>query len=69
MAHSDDPVIYRTIVWTLSGVLTLTIAGAIYLAVRGVEIPQILVATVSGVIGLMGGLLAPSPISITTGNK
>lgn len=62
-ALTSDKWVYRIVVLTLGGSLLSTTIGAIVLAARdpNADLPQILVAIVSGCIGALAGLLAPSP--------
>jgi hypothetical protein len=53
--------IYYVVVGSLGAVSITAAIGAIYLAVRSVQIPDILTALGSAAIGALAGLLAPSP--------
>jgi hypothetical protein len=57
-----DGYIYRLIIWTLAGVVGVTLLGALTLTVIGTTaIPDIFVAFGSGALGALAGLLAPPP--------
>lgn len=62
-ALASDRWVYRIVVLTLGSSLICTTVGAIVLAAMHPkeDVPQILIAIVSGSIGALAGLLAPSP--------
>ena len=58
----NDVSLLRVTVYILGGALLLCLAGIIWLASANParEIPDILVATTTGILGLIGGILVPS---------
>jgi hypothetical protein len=60
-AQLPDTWVYRLVVSVL-GLVALTCAvGAIVIQLRGIAVPDILVALGSAAVGALAGLLAPSP--------
>jgi len=58
-----DVWIFRLVVVSLGLCMFASLVGAIVLAARGTETPEILVALGSAAVGGLAGLLAPSPLN------
>jgi hypothetical protein len=61
-ALESDRFIYRTVVIALAVTLVGSLGCAVLLTVLDEAIPDLLVALGPGALGVLGGLLAPSPI-------
>jgi hypothetical protein len=59
----SDVWIYRGVVAALGFTVLIATFGAIYLAARSVDVPEVIVALGSAAVGALAGLLAPSPAS------
>jgi len=58
-----DVWIYRIVVTTLGLAVLGALGGAIWLAIREKDIPEVLVALGSAAVGALAGLIAPPPPS------
>ena len=58
-----DVWIFRLVVLSLGLCMLASLVGAIVLAGRGTDTPEILVALGSAAVGGLAGLLAPSPLN------
>ena len=58
-----DPWIYRVIIGTLTSTILICLIGTIGLYAKGdKQIPELLTALGTGSLGVLSGLLAPSPV-------
>jgi hypothetical protein len=57
----SDVWIYRGVVAALGFTVLIATFGAIYLAARSLDVPEVIVALGSAAVGALAGLLAPSP--------
>ena len=57
-AYRGDRAFYRTIAASLGLAVLLCVMGAIWVATRGLEVPQVLTAIGSAAIGAFAGVLA-----------
>lgn len=55
-----DTRVYRYTVLALSAALLISLLGAVWLATKGGDIPDVLIASASGAIGALAGLIRPS---------
>ena len=58
-----DVWLFRLVVLSLGLCMLASLVGAIVLAVKGTDTPEILVALGSAAVGGLAGLLAPSPLN------
>jgi len=58
-----DVWVFRLVVVSLGLCMLASLIGAIILAAKGTDTPEILVALVSAAVGGLAGLLAPSPLN------
>lgn len=58
-----DVWVFRLVVVSLGLCMLASLIGAIVLAVKGMDTPEILVALGSAAVGGLAGLLAPSPLN------
>jgi len=58
-----DVWIFRLVVLSLGLCMLASLVGAIVLAAKGTDTPEILVALGSAAVGGLAGLLAPSPLN------
>ena len=58
-----DVWIFRLVVVSLGLYMLASLVGAIVLAAKGTDTPEILVALGSAAVGGLAGLLAPSPLN------
>lgn len=58
-----DVWVFRLVVLSLGLCMLASLVGAIVLAIKGMDTPEILVALGSAAVGGLAGLLAPSPLN------
>lgn len=58
-----DVWIFRLVVLSLGLCMLASLVGAIILAAKGTDTPEILIALGSAAVGGLAGLLAPSPLN------
>jgi hypothetical protein len=58
----SDTWIYRAVVVFLGSALVIASVGAVFLAAKSIEAPEVLIALGSAAVGALAGLLAPSPV-------